>query len=257
MVLANVNNGWTWTSLFILGLGWYWFQLFMRGINFWDAFPQDYDRFEQFRKETCDPTFSTIKCTNENCGTSDRRSSCIPEMFDVGCMSTFLRIMMKDWLRSTEWIVFAKSTEPDWHGQNLFIASRSFFILWGCVADYRYLQGQDRNECSVKGKGSRYIEIRYNETIPACHEWQEYHPDSNSTDHHRRLAGGAGEHLVEDVTCGTFWCPRYHAVEIWSINHLWYSNCATVSDCIIFVASPMLAFCICLPNAEPWLGLKP
>lgn len=53
-----------------------------------------------------------------------------------------------------------------------FFMYSSFFLLWGCVADYRYLQGK------------------------------EYHADGD--DHHRRLAGGAGEHLVEEIVWNPF-----------------------------------------------------
>eukprot|EP00437_Effrenium_voratum_P000844 CAMPEP_0181433456 /NCGR_PEP_ID=MMETSP1110-20121109/19301_1 /TAXON_ID=174948 /ORGANISM="Symbiodinium sp., Strain CCMP421" /LENGTH=1044 /DNA_ID=CAMNT_0023556909 /DNA_START=133 /DNA_END=3267 /DNA_ORIENTATION=+ len=61
-----------------------------------------------------------------------------------------------------------------------FFMYSSFFILWGCVADYRYLQGQ------------------------------EYHADGD--DHsHRRLAGaGAGDHLVEEIV----WNPFPHSAQI-------------------------------------------
>ncbi|CAK9072226.1 unnamed protein product [Durusdinium trenchii] len=56
-----------------------------------------------------------------------------------------------------------------------FFMYSSFFLLWGCVADYRYLQGK------------------------------EYYSDNNSTDdHHRRLAAGAGEHLVEEIVWNPF-----------------------------------------------------
>jgi len=55
-----------------------------------------------------------------------------------------------------------------------FFMYSSFFILWGSVADYRYLQGK------------------------------EYHHEGNATDHHRRLASGAGEHLVTEIVYNPF-----------------------------------------------------
>mmetsp|Transcript_40242 Transcript_40242/g.93196 ORF Transcript_40242/g.93196 Transcript_40242/m.93196 type:complete len:1057 (+) Transcript_40242:94-3264(+) len=61
-----------------------------------------------------------------------------------------------------------------------FFMYSSFFILWGCVADYRYLQGKEN---------------------PAMH---------GADEHHRRLASGAGAHLVEEIV----WNPFPHSAHI-------------------------------------------
>ncbi|CAE7783141.1 CCC2 [Symbiodinium sp. CCMP2592] len=65
-----------------------------------------------------------------------------------------------------------------------FFMYSSFFILWGCVADYRYLQGK---------------------------EYYAGEPSSDYGGHHRRLAGGsAGAHLVEEIV----WNPFPHSAQI-------------------------------------------
>lgn len=65
-----------------------------------------------------------------------------------------------------------------------FFMYSSFFILWGCVADYRYLQGK---------------------------EYYAGDPSADFSGNHRRLAGGsAGAHLVEEIV----WNPFPHSAQI-------------------------------------------